>query len=192
MKCEIFKVYGTESDIATFARRSRGDRPGSPERDANLCRSLLALEHGTPFEIASIVWDITAPRYVADQFLRYRHATPNVMSLRACAPPKLNEVEPSERAWYQTCYDEYYRRRALGQSAEQARVCLPLLTPTTFYLSTSVRELQHIFEQRISSVAEEATRRLAETMHRKAMGIFPNCFYKISYRSEALDDDTGR
>lgn len=189
MKVEIFRVYGNETDIAEFARKSRNGGVSSVERNANLCKSLLVAEHGTPFEIASIVWDITAPRDVADQLLRYRQTTPNVMSLRVCAPPPVDECEPRERGWYQTCLNEYERRLSVGYSREEARKCLPLSTPTRLYWSTNVRELEHIFEQRIASPAQSDTRRIVEQMHREASRLFPNCFHSVAYHCEPLDEE---
>lgn len=192
MKVEVFRVYGNETDIAEFARKSRNGGVSSVERNANLCKSLLVAEHGTPFEIASIVWDITAPRDVADQLLRYRQTTPNVMSLRICAPPPVEECEPCERGWYQTCLDEYNRRLAVGFSREEARKCLPLSTPTRFYWSTNVRELEHIFVQRIALAAQSDTRRIVEQMHREASRLFPNCFHSVVYHYKTLNEELSK
>lgn len=190
MKVEVFRVYGNETDIAEFARKSRNGGISSVERNANLCKSLLVAEHRTPFEIASIVWDITAPRDVADQLLRYRQTTPNVMSLRVCAPPPVDDCEPSERGWYQTCLDEYNRRLSVGYSREEARKCLPLSTPARFYWSTNIRELEHIFEQRIALAAQTDTRRIVEQMHREASRLFPNCFHSVVYHYDSLNGET--
>ena len=188
MKVKVFRVYGNEADVAAFARMSRGGGDGSEKKDAALCNSLLVREHGTPFEIASIVWEITAPRDVADQLLRYRETTPNVMSLRVCAPPPVEDCEPCERGWYKTCLDEYKRRLAVGYSREEARKCLPLSTPTRFYWSTNLRELEHIFEQRIAFAAQSDTRRIVEQMHREASRFFPNCFHSVVYHYPPLCD----
>lgn len=190
MKVEIFRVYGNETDIAEFARKSRNGGVASVERNANLCKSLLVAEHGTPFEIASIIWDITAPRDVADQLLRYRQTTPNVMSLRVCAPPPVDECESGEQTWYKMCLDEYERRIAVGYSREEARKCLPLSTPTRFYWSTNIRELEHIFEQRITLAAQTDTRRVVEQMHREATKLFPNCFHSVVYHYESLNGES--
>ena len=186
MKVKVFRIYGNEADVAAFARMSRGGGEGSEKKDAALCSSLLVRTHGTPFEIASIVWEITAPRDVADQLLRYRETTPNVMSLRVCAPPSVDECEPCERGWYQKCLDEYERRLAVGYSREEARKCLPLSTPTRFYWSTNLRELEHIFEQRIAFASQPDTRRVVEQMHREAIRLFPNCFHSVVYHCEPL------
>jgi thymidylate synthase (FAD) len=187
MKVKIHRVLGCEVDIASFARKTYGGGLSTPERDKRLIESLRVREHGTPFDVASIIWDITAPRDVADQLLRYRHSTPNVMTLRACAPPSVEECEPSERAWYKKCYDEYERRIDVGYSREDARKCLPLSTPTKFFWLTNIRELQKIFVQRISHDAQRDTRQLVEEMHRKAIAMFPNCFYSVVYECDPLE-----
>lgn len=160
-----------EKIAATIARLSHGgDRhpyiwydieEERREKTERTLRNLYQRGHLTPFEFLRVTFYVECPIYVARQLMRYRCCSYLERSLRYC--------EPTEDV------PEYKSAIAAGMKREDARACLPLSTMTAYYFTTNMREMFHIFDERLDDKAQSQTRELVQEMFDSLRTVYPIC-----------------
>lgn len=155
-----------EGLAAKVARLSHGqneafDMCKDDERDKRTLRFLFDRNHLTPFEFLRVTFYVQCPIYVARQLMRYRCASYLERSLRYC--------EPIENV------PDYKDAIDAGMKREEARALLPLSTATAYYFTTNMREMFHIFDERLDRHAQEDTRRVVEMMKEETRRVYPYC-----------------
>lgn len=165
-----------EDQIARIARVSRGKTPFDDSGDWKLTlKNCYNAKHLSVFEFANITYWIECPIFVARQLMRYRNARYLERSLRYCAP--LNEVDVNTPfgAANKRALDLYGKLIDCGISKEEARAVLPLSTATRFVMQCDLRELFHIFDERIHPATQTETQIVVEKMKIEAEKAFPYC-----------------
>lgn len=181
MQVEVVDVFGCDAKISRMARISYGKLDhADPDQLPEFIGRLLRDGHLVPFEHCSLTYFLECPIYVARQLVRYRTAVISERSLRYCVPMTdempdgpLDEMifAAYEQAW--TAYNEL---RKMGLPRETARSVLPLGTRTQMYFTINLRNLMHLFDQRISGHAQPETRQVAFKMFQCARRHFPITF----------------
>jgi thymidylate synthase (FAD) len=89
---------GTDASISRAARVSYGreDAARGSDADARLIGYLVRHRHTSPLEMAELVFEVSAPIFVARQWLRHRTASVNERSLRYTEPMSEAEIMPAE------------------------------------------------------------------------------------------------
>lgn len=163
-----------------FAAHKFDDAPGA----LKTLRFCMKAGHMSVFEFALIVLRIECPIFVARQLMRYRAASYMERSLRYCAATTSRGAwelaDPSEASAY-TAIDaheklslsRYYALVEDGERKELARAVLPLSTPTVFIMRVDLRELFHIFAERLTPHCQPETRAVVEQMRLEAERAFP-------------------
>lgn len=139
--------------------------------------------HLTILEFAQLVFRLEVPIFIARQLMRYRNASYIERSLRYCEAPtprawELKEVDDADvhctinahealsRSRYQTMIEN-------GERRELARAVLPLSTRTVYLMRVDLRELLHIFEERLTPHCQKETREVVELMYNETKSLFP-------------------
>lgn len=88
---------GTDASISRAARVSYGreDAARGADADARLIGYLVRHRHTSPLEMAELVFEVSAPIFVARQWLRHRTASVNERSLRYTEPLAEAEIMPA-------------------------------------------------------------------------------------------------
>jgi thymidylate synthase (FAD) len=175
--------------IAYVARVSNPGNQMNTKTSKRLIKYLIKHKHWSPFEMAHVVMEIKTTRDIARQILRHRSFSFQEFSQRYAVPEydsyefrearaqdpdnRQNSIEilDEERhvAW------EYYQREVMkaadraykwaqgsGLAKEQARAVLPEgLTPSTLYMSGSVRSWLHYIELRSGEETQKEHREIA-------------------------------
>lgn len=141
--------------------------------------------HLSVLEFAQLVFRIECPIFVARQLMRYRAASYIERSLRYCEPVTrewAREIEDPDAAkspyssivahedYSRSVYDDLV---AEGARKEYARAVLPLSTSTVFLMRVDLRELLHIFDERLTIHCQKETREVVEQMYKITKGLFP-------------------
>ena len=141
--------------------------------------------HLSILEFADITYRIQCPIFVARQLMRYRHASYIERSLRYCLPEtkewaQLIECpEDADTAYSDIIHHEEYSRTVYddlvsnGARKEWARAVLPLSTETVFLMKVNLRELLHIFDERLTIHCQKETCDVVEQMYKITKGLFP-------------------
>ena len=119
--------------------------------------------HGSPLEHGIMTVDFVTNRGVSHELVRHRHTAYSQQSTRYCnySLDRFDNgltfvldssVKDDEK--------EYLKRLSLGQTAEQARGCLPNDLATTLVVTTNLREWHDILELRTSKKAHYQMREL--------------------------------
>lgn len=150
--------------------------------------------HWSIFEMASMCVEIKTTRAIAPQILRHRsfsfqefsqryaqvHTMPNLSSMRLAGTtnrqssqllPEWKELDENlhvviDRAAMavEGSYYAYNRLIESGIAAETARMVLPLCTPTTMYMSGTVRSWIHYVQLRTKEDTQLEHRQIAESI----------------------------
>lgn len=181
-----------ESLIARMARVSSSN-PTNPQY-SKLLGYLIEHKHWSPFEMAHMVLKITTSRAIAAQILRHRSfsfqelsqrytsdidAPTPVLGRRQSEKNRQSSTEPlsdpGQEHWrvlqemtFSSCSEAYEWALKIGVSREQARMLLPLATPTTLYMAGSIRSWIHYIELRSLPDTQQEHREIALA----AKGIF--------------------
>ncbi|MBQ9372182.1 MAG: FAD-dependent thymidylate synthase [Thermoguttaceae bacterium] len=155
------------------------------ELTAKTLRFCVKAGHLSVLEFAQLVFRIECPIFVARQLMRYRNASYIERSLRYCEPTTrefMKEIEDPEAAasaygtivahedYSRTVYDELVMN---GAKKEYARAVLPLSTMTLFLMRVDLRELLHIFDERLTPQCQKETREVVEQMYKITKKYFP-------------------
>lgn len=172
-----------------------GDSKESLEKVIRFC---VKAGHWSVLEFANLTFRIQCPIFVARQIMRYRHASYIERSLRYCAPETMEwaqmveDPETAESAFSDVIYHEEYSRKvyddlvASGAKKEWARAVLPLSTSTVFLMKVNLRELLHIFDERLTPQCQAETRDVVEQMFNYTKQHFPITVDEWAKRRDAL------
>ena len=154
----------TENRLADVARISTGyDFANPPKKDDKkdeiLLKSLFKMKHFSVFEFSGATFQIECPIYVARQLMRYRNASYIERSLRRCKP--FEEDDAYESALFD------------GEKKEDARSMLPLSTRTRFLWKMNLREMLHVFDERLMPTTQPITRSVVESIFEESKKLFP-------------------
>lgn len=170
---ELVERFGSDAKAVDMARISFGSRDPFRAEQYQFIKRLLKNRHLVPFEHNAITYFVECPIYVARQIQRYRTAIISERSLRYCEPLE-EEVKDPNTEFYREAYKALIRG---GLKKEKARAILPLWTVTQFYFTINLRNLLHLFDQRLDAHAQEETRELAGKMFEIAKKAFPETLY---------------
>lgn len=177
---EVFSASGTLAKLADVARVSFGKNPCKidstrNENDYKLVETCFRLRHLSVFEFANIAFWVHCPIFVARQLMRYRCASYIERSLRRCEPLPVESALETEVIddYYDASLTAYRDLQEAGVKKEQARCVLTLASPTEFLMQVSLRELFHIFDERLDKTAQAETRGCVEQMFEKFTEYFP-------------------
>lgn len=172
-----------EAKLGLIAQNSRGK--SDKENALKTLRFCVNARHLSVLEFAQVVFKIQCPIFVARQLMRYRTASYLERSLRYCEPTTrewMKEIEDPNAAataystivahedYSRTVYDELVQQ---GVKKEQARAVLPLSTETSFFMRIDLRNLLHIFDERLTSFTQAETREVVESMRKITSVLFP-------------------
>jgi len=172
--------------IAYIARVSNPTNQNNHETAPKLLKYLIKHKHWSPFEHASLTFEITTSRAIAAQILRHRSFFFQEFSQRYSAVSEVVEYEarrqdvknrqnsiddmsPEDRAWFSKAQKEisdksmklYKEALEKGVAKEQARMLLPLSTKTTLYMTGSIRSWLHYIEVRADASTQKEHRDIA-------------------------------
>ena len=161
-----------------------------PEEARRLIRYLMQNYHTSPFEMVEFSFEIKAPLFVVQHFLRHRTANINQESLRyTIAEPefyipsfisnqskvnhqgsegfndKSDECIELIRKNYKDSYNTYQSLIDNGASREQARMVLPVGTYTTFIYKMDLHNLLNFLRLRCDKSAQYETRQYANAIY---------------------------
>lgn len=187
MSVELISITpNCEQHIAYCARVSSSNQE-NPEY-AKLLKYMLDHGHFSPFEMAHAVIEINTTRAIAAQILRHRSFSFQEFSQRYTAVTDMPATVPGrkqseknrqssvdmlgtaeqtewqsiQRDVFFTSYVQYERALKLGVSREQARLLLPLATPTRMYMAGSIRSWIHYCQLRCQPDTQQEHREIAE------------------------------
>ena len=192
----IYHVPTQEFQVGLIAQTSRNKGCAVPEvaygattdeieQAEKTLRFCVKAGHLSVLEFAQLVFRLEVPIFVARQLMRYRNASYIERSLRYCAPTTrefMKEIEDPESAAssYGTivAHEEYSRSVyddlvADGSRKEYARAVLPLSTMTVFLMRADLRELLHIFDERLTPHCQTETREVVQQMYDITKRHFP-------------------
>ncbi|MGN0930598.1 MAG: FAD-dependent thymidylate synthase [Thermoguttaceae bacterium] len=155
-----------EERLAEVARISTGYDFGAScefdgKKNALLLQSLFKMKHFSVFEFAGATFQVECPIYVARQLMRYRNASYIERSLRRCKPLSC------ERAV------EYEDALKNGEKKEDARGLLPLSARTRFLWKMNLREMLHVFDERLTKETQPITRAVVESIFDEVKKTYP-------------------
>ena len=181
----IAQVSRNKGDIIdpAYPRDGKIDREGE-RRTLRFC---VKAKHWSILEFAQFVFKIECPIFVARQLMRYRNASYIERSLRYCTPTTrefMKEIEDPEAAAtpYATIvqHEEYsrsvYDDLVKDERKELARAVLPLSTMTIYLRRVDLRELLHIFEERLTPQCQKETREVVAQMYSIVRPLYPIVF----------------
>lgn len=153
-----------EDRLADVARISTGYDFANPQKkddkkDELLLKSLFKMKHFSVFEFSGATFQVECPIYVARQLMRYRSASYIERSLRRCKPFEEDDA-------YETALSD-------GEKKEDARSMLPLSTKTRFLWKMNLREMLHVFDERLTPTTQPITRSVVESIFEESKKIFP-------------------
>lgn len=175
----VMDHLGSDLRIWQAARASYGadDSPETTLKHAKFIANLVKNKHWVPFEHCSITYLLHAPIFVFRQLFRYRTASISEKSLRYCeAKPEFYAPEHCAQAYIDTLrrsFEYYQKAMERGISKEQARGALPVSIFSSAMFTMNLRNLFHLWDQRIDRHAQAETRFIAEQMLERAKEIFP-------------------
>lgn len=202
MQIKVIDVFGTDAKVSRMARISYGVLGEHSETDlSRFLRRLLADGHLVPFEHCAITYFLEVPIFVARQLVRYRTAVISEKSLRytPCTTrepyiPEGLDAKTEKRFCYayRDAMAHYQGLIAAGVPIETARSVLPLSVISQMYYTMNLRNLMHLFEQRITSHAQRETRQTAHEMFRLALEHFPitmTAFKELHFAADGPNEE---
>ena len=162
----------SELRLADVARISTGGDLNAltPREDSDqerLIRACFNAGHLSVFEFADVTFQIECPIFIARQLMRYRCASYIERSLRRCEPLP----ESDERLSRMTI--PYRFQLQNGEKKENARAFLPLGIQTRFLWKMNLRELFHVFDERLGRGVQPETKKLVGQMFKAFEEHFP-------------------
>lgn len=178
MSVELLDSMGTDLTVVNAARVSYAKESAELGlKDGKLISFLMREEHGSPFEHCVFSFRITAPLFVARQWMRHRISSFNEHSGRWSEFGEnfyLPEWEDGRiDAHNQACYSLYQRLLAEGKPREDARMVLPLNLLTVFWYTVNARSLMNFLMLRSAERAQSQIRQCSDEMERYFAGILP-------------------
>ena len=199
---ELDAVFGSDRDIARYARGSTGKGNKTPEEDERFLDYLWRHQHVSPFEFADVVFKIKMPIALARQWMRHRTASVNELSGRYTTMPDhayaptphrfmLRDTDNRQASGGVTdpgvAYDMsrdmkerllsgracYHDALESGAPKEIARLGLPLSTYTVFYWKQNLRNFLHLVNLRMDSHAQWETQQYAGACYELVQEQFP-------------------
>ena len=193
----IWSTPHAEKLIVKMARVSNPANEDNWETGPKLLKYLLKHKHWSPFEMASMCIQIDTERDIAAQILRHRSFSFQEFSTRyaktaeAGAPwfrrqdeknrqNSINDIHPFRQQELQhkaqriirESYELYEYMMKLGVAKETARRILPLCTPTSMYMTGTLRSWIHYISIRASHETQHEHRLIAQ----KCLTIFKREF----------------
>lgn len=159
----LLNVSGfSELRLADVARISTGGdfNALTPREDSDqerLIRACFKAGHLSVFEFADVTFQVECPIFVARQLMRYRCASYIERSLRRCEPL------PESDSVLIEAIDEYRRRRG-EMKKEDARSVIPVGCQTRFLWKMNLRELCHVFDERLGRGVQAETQEVVKKM----------------------------
>lgn len=186
MSTRLISITPDVERTIIYIARVTSEHQDNPE-GAKLIKYLIDHNHYSPFEHGHATFEIITSRAIAAQLLRHRSMVFQEFSLRYSSNIDLPTVvvgrkqstknrqssteelsEKAQEAWlatqervYKVCYDAYDKAITLGVAKEQARLLLPLNTPTKLYMTGNVRSWIHYCELRCKEDTQLEHRRIA-------------------------------
>lgn len=184
--------------IVKMARVSAPENADNFDTGPRLLRYLIKHRHWSPFEMASMCVQIDTERDIAAQILRHRSFSFQEFSTRysvttQAAAPHLRRQDATNRqsshddfspavqdSWAATnsahlkqAYSLYEQMLEDGVAKESARRILPLCTPTTLYMHSTLRSWIHYIDVRTDSGTQLEHREIAEAIKQVFIAEFP-------------------
>ena len=195
----VIPGIATAEDLMAYV--ARVSNPGKQIQDPSaLLKYCIDHKHWSVFETVSMTIEIKTTRAIASQILRHRSFHFQEFSQRyaavtdACLPQEARLQDRSNRqnsiptqdedvvTWWNDAqqktfddsmalYEEALRR---GIARDCARFVLPLATPTTMYMTGTVRDFIHYIELRSANGTQKEHVDIAENLKRIFIDCFPN------------------
>ncbi len=184
-----------------MARVSNPANENNWETGPKLLQYLIKKKHWSPFEMASMCLQINTQRDIAAQIIRHRSFSYQEFSTRyaktdlAAVPwfrrqdlknrqNSINDINPFQQQEFQQkaqrvikeSYDLYEYMLKRGVAKETARRILPLCTPTSLYMTGTLRSWVHFILLRTAPETQHEHRLIAQ----KALTIFKREFPAIA------------
>lgn len=179
----LISVMGGDYSVVDAARISYAESRKGKDADDKLIRYLLKHDHGSPFEMVVLKFQISCPVFVMRQWIRHRVASYNEVSARYTeikeeffCPEKFRVKDKENRQgsvipedkdqdWHDgnarilgdafgASYEAYKDLIDRGVCYEQARIVLPLATFTQFIWTVNVRSLFNFLRLRMDKHAQ--------------------------------------
>lgn len=211
------RYTGYEEDVCRAARVSLLNDARDPDwdRDSKLLSYLIQNGHWSPFEHVYMTWIVSAPIFVARQWMRHKSWSFNEVSARYTELPldyyipvkfrkqaKVNrqaseedetgQIPQEAREEYEDCIRSaiwtYKTLLEHGVAREQARAVLPTAMYTRFYASCNLRSLIHFLEIRDHDGAQWEMQQYAKAMRSVASKVWP----RIIRADNAMEVDNGQ
>ena len=179
-----FAQYCGEEPYA-YNTMGGGNATENVEKSEKTLRFCVKSGHLSVLEFAQLVFRLEVPIFVARQLMRYRNASYIERSLRYCEPTTrewAKEIEDPEAAaspYSSIVAHEEYSRSVYddlvtdGSRKEYARAVLPLSTMTVYLMRVDLRELLHIFDERLTPHCQRETKEVVEQMYKITKELFP-------------------
>jgi len=183
-------IHCTPQAEALIVKMARVSNPANADNSATapkLLRYLIAHQHWSPFEMASLCVKVETERDIAAQILRHRSFSFQEFSTRyACTSiaeiphfrrqdaknrqNSLDDLTPEDQErlardageLITKSYGLYYALVEQGVAKETARRILPLCTPTTLYMHGTLRSWIHYIHVRTDPSTQLEHRQIAK------------------------------
>jgi len=196
-KPEIEGINTAEELISYCARVSNPSNQLNVETAPKLLAYLIKHKHWSPFEMASMTFEIKTSRAIAAQILRHRSFSFQEFSQRYASVVGMEKIEwrmqgktnrqvgddviklPVELEdnlqWVQDkCEDLYHDLVKMGIAKECARMVLPLNTSTTIYMNGTIRSWIHYLDIRCKDDTQKEHREIADEIKSSFQFHFPS------------------
>jgi thymidylate synthase (FAD) len=189
----LYRYSGTDVDIANAARTSyQAETSELTTKDERLIDRLMRDQHTSPFEFVQFYFVISAPIFVARQWMRHRTFTFNEWSGRYTTLPDEAYLPEQSRLQLQSrdnkqgsdahvitdsevirermeleqkfIFDNYADYTETGLAKELTRINLPLSTYTQFRASIDLHNLLHFLRLRLDPHAQHEIRVYADAI----------------------------
>lgn len=194
---EILQDMTVDVDyLAGIARTSYHGNDGcsdDKEKNNQLVKALLKSKHLSIFEFADVTFRWNIPIYVARQLMRYRRGAYTEVSRRRVKPTKYDKPSNDLEAWYNHCVDRYDELIKQGWKKESARAVLPVCDMTTVIAKYDLRELFHIFEERLTPFTQVDTYNVVKEMYDLLMARNPRLkeiYESVQAEKDCVDTET--
>lgn len=176
----IWITPDAEHTIVHCARVSNSSNQDNRSTGPRLLKYLVKHGHWSPFEMASACIEIKTTRAISAQLIRHRSFSFQEFSQRYS---KVEDKPIYSTMWedcgYMShdetiidvleqhtadCYNIYNMALNLGLPKEVAREVLPLATPTTVYMSGTMRSWMHYLQARLSDETQVEHRIIADNI----------------------------
>ena len=196
-KPEIEGINTAEELISSCARVSNPSNQFNTETAPKLLAYLIKHKHWSPFEMASMTFEIKTSRAIAAQILRHRSFSFQEFSQRYSTANELEKIEwrmqgktnrqvgdqevdlsPELKdevdTTLATCKELYNKLIEKGLAKECARMVLPLNTSTTIYMNGTIRSWIHYLDIRCKDDTQKEHREIADEIKSTFQFHFPN------------------